>query len=151
MVMYFQFIFNPITPGGFAEKRLLKLVEWFSGHCRAKTYHKAVCRSYTSRPSDPVAKYQLPKFGHAQKANFGDSFDINFSLSLLPSFFAFLASFFFVGHLVGFFLVGKVFRKAFRILGLGERKGRWIVEQDFHGNFQVSITVHVFCLFLRCP
>ena len=29
------------------------------------------------------------------------------------------------GHLVGFVLVGRVFGKAFRILGLGERKGRW--------------------------
>ena len=43
-----------------------------------------------------------------------------------PFFFAFLASFFFslAGHLVGFILVGRVFRKAFRILGLGERNGR---------------------------
>ena len=40
------------------------------------------------------------------------------------------------GHLVGFILVGK----AFRILGLDERKGRWVVEQDFHGNFQVNVT-----------
>ena len=41
-----------------------------------------------------------------------------FRLSLLPSFFAFFASFFLslVGHLVGFILVGRVFRKAFRIL-----------------------------------
>ena len=37
-------------------------------------------------------------------------------------------------------LVGKIFRKAFRILGLDERKGRWEVEQDFHGNFQVNFT-----------
>ena len=36
--------------------------------------------------------------------------------------------------------MGIVFRKAFRILGLGERKGRWVVEQDFHGNFQVNVT-----------
>ena len=28
-------IFNPFTPADFAEKRVLKLVEWFSGHCRA--------------------------------------------------------------------------------------------------------------------
>ena len=36
---------------------------------------------------------------------------------LLPSFFAFLVSFFsFAGHLVGFILVGKVFRKAFMTL-----------------------------------
>ena len=34
----------------------------------------------------------------------------------------------------------KVLRKAFRILGLDERKGRWVVEQDFHGNFQVNVT-----------
>ena len=36
--------------------------------------------------------------------------------------------------------MGKVFRKAFRIFGLDERKGRWIVEQDFHANSQVNIT-----------
>ena len=34
----------------------------------------------------------------------------------------------------------RVFRKAFRILGLGERKGRWVMEQDFHGDFQVLVT-----------
>ena len=28
-------IINPFAPGDFAEKRVLKLVEWFSGHCRA--------------------------------------------------------------------------------------------------------------------
>ena len=75
---------NPFAPGDFAEKRDLKLVQWFSGTVllkRAKTYHKPVYRSYTSRPSDPDAKYQFAKFRHA--------------LSLLPSFFAFLASFFF--------------------------------------------------------
>ena len=55
---------NPFSPGDFAEKRVLKLVEWFSGHCRAiKSYHlpEPVYRSYTSRPSDPDAKYQLAK------------------------------------------------------------------------------------------
>ena len=36
--------------------------------------------------------------------------------------------------------MGRVFRKAFRILGLAERKGRWVVEQDFHGNFRVNVT-----------
>ena len=75
------------------------------------------------------------------------SLDFYFSLSLLPSFFAFLASFFFslAGHLVGFILVGRVFRKAFRILGLGERKGRWVMEQDFHGDFQVNVTWFLAC------
>ena len=67
------YVFNPFAPGDFAEKRVLKLVEWFSGHCRA-SYHKPVYRSYTWRPSDQDAKYQLAKFGHAQKAKFQDSF-----------------------------------------------------------------------------
>ena len=64
------------------------------------------------------------------------------SLSLLPSFFTFLALFFFslAEHLVGFILVGRVFRKAFGILGLGERKSWWAMEQDFHGDFQVNVT-----------
>ena len=39
-------------------------------------------------------------------------------------------------HLVGFILVGRVSRKAFRILGLGERKGRWAMEQDFMEIFR---------------
>ena len=28
-------LINPFTPGDFAEKRILKLVDWFSGHCHA--------------------------------------------------------------------------------------------------------------------
>ena len=66
-----------------------------------------------------------------------------FASYLLPSFFAFLASFFFLLLgiiLIGFILVRRVFRKAFRILGLGERKGRWVVERDFRGNFRVNVT-----------
>ena len=32
--------FNPFAPGDFAEKRVLTLVEWFSGHCSAiKSYN----------------------------------------------------------------------------------------------------------------
>ena len=57
-------------------------------------------------------------------------------------FFRFCCLIFFslAGHLVGFILVGKVFRNAFRVLGLDERKGRWVVEQDFHGNFHLNVT-----------
>ena len=29
-------LINPFAPGDFAEKRVSKLVEWFSGHCRAR-------------------------------------------------------------------------------------------------------------------
>ena len=59
-----------------------------------------------------------------------------------PFFFRFSCLIFFslAGHLVGFILVGVVFSKAFRILGLGERKGRLVMEQDFHGDFQVNVT-----------
>ena len=59
-----------------------------------------------------------------------------------PIFFRFSCLTFFslARHLVGFILVGKVFKKAFRILGLDERKGRWVVEQEFYRNFQFSIT-----------
>ena len=62
---------------------------------------------------------------------------------LLPSFFLFSCLIFFLllGILVGFILVGNVFGKAFRILGLDERKGRWVVQQDFHGDFQVNVLI----------
>ena len=65
----------------------------------------------------------------------------NFAFSP-PLFFRFSCLIFFslAGHLVGFILVGRVFRKAFRILGIGERKGSWVMEQDFHGDFQVNVT-----------
>ena len=31
----FSTLLNPFAPGDFAEKRVLKLVQWFSGHYRA--------------------------------------------------------------------------------------------------------------------
>ena len=34
-IPFFPSYFNPFAPGDFAEKRVLKLVKWFSGHCRA--------------------------------------------------------------------------------------------------------------------
>ena len=33
--LLFLLVIKPFAPGDFAEKRVLKLVEWFSGHCRA--------------------------------------------------------------------------------------------------------------------
>ena len=58
-----------------------------------------------------------------------------------PLFPLFLPPFFsLAGHLVGFIFMGKVFRNTFRMLKLDERKGRLVVEQDFHGNFQVNVT-----------
>ena len=90
------------------------------------------------------------KFRHVQKAKFRDSFGFKSDTAVMTFTFCFLSSplfslflphfFSLAGHLVGFILVGRVFRKAFRILGLGERKGRWAMEQDFHGDFQVNVT-----------
>ena len=73
------------------------------------------------------------------------TFTCRFLSSLL--FLLFLPHFFFslAGHLVGLILVGRGFRKAFRILGLGERKGRWVMGQDFHGDFQVNVTWFFAC------
>ena len=109
-----KLLFYPFAPGDVAEKLKSFLITVLL--LRAKTYHKAGYRSYTSQPSDP-----------------GFSFSFSFSRSS-PLFFFFLASLFFSlgGHLGGFILMAKVFRKAFKILGLYERKGRWEMEQDFH-------------------
>ena len=65
-----------------------------------------------------------------RKQNF-DTAVLTFTFRFLssPVFSLFLPYFFFAlaGHLVGFIFVGRVFRKAFRILGLGEGKvgGQW--------------------------
>ena len=68
-------------------------------------------------------------------------FTFTFCFLFTPLFLLFLPHFFpSAVHLVGFILVGKVFSKAFRILGLDDRKGRWVVEQDFHGSIQVNVT-----------
>ena len=131
-----KLLFYPFVPGDVAEKLKSFLITVLL--LRAKTYHKAGYRSYTSQPN-PDAKCQLanPKFGHAQRAKLRDTAVLTFTflfLSILSSFFFFLASLFFSlgGHLGGFILMAKVFRKAFKILGLYERKGRWEMEQDFH-------------------
>ena len=64
------------------------------------------------------------------KSDTDSGLDFYFLLFLTPSFFAFLNQEN-DGHLVGFILARKVFMKAFRILGLDERKGRSIVKQEF--------------------
>ena len=87
---------------------------------------------YTSRPSSLDAKYYIACEVWAcagSKISFWglkarSSLDFFFSLSLLPSFFAFLASyFFFCWVLSKLHYGGKFFWKAFRILGLDETRG----------------------------
>ena len=82
-----------------------------------------------------IQNISLRSLGICRKQNFEITFgfksdtvhslDFYFSLSLLPSFFfsLFLPHLFsFAKHLVGFVLVGKAFRKAFRILELDKEK-----------------------------
>ena len=92
----------------------------------------------------------LQSSGVCRKQNFGIVFGFKSNPSVLtfrfrflssPLFLLFMSCFSLAGHLVGFILVGKVFRKAFRILGLDERKVSWVVEKDFHANFQVNVTL----------
>ena len=79
---------NPFAPGDFTEKRVLKPVEWFSGPVvlwRAMTHHKAVYRSYNSRPSD----------GMRRKQNFEAVFEFKSETAVLTFTFRFLSSPFF--------------------------------------------------------
>ena len=80
----------------------------------------------------------LRSSGMRRKQNFDIVFGFKSDTAVLTFTFRFSCLIFFslAGHLVGFILVGIVFKKAFRILGLGERKGRWAVEQVFHGIFR---------------
>ena len=77
-----------------------KLVERFPGHC------SAVCRSFTSRPSDCRCKILACEVQACAEGKVSRYF----SPSLLPPFFAFLTSCFFslARHLVGFILVGRI-------------------------------------------
>ena len=95
-VQYNKYV-NPFAPGDFAEKRVLKLVEWFSSHCHAiRSYN--LSQLITSWPSDPDAKYQLAKFGHAQKAKFRDVFGFKSDTTVLTFTFHFLSPLFFTFH-----------------------------------------------------
>ena len=98
----------------------------------------------------------LQSSGMRRKQNFEIVFGSKSDTAVLTFTFRFLSSLLFslflphffslAGHLVGFILVGRVFRKAFRILGLDERKGRWVLEQDFSWKFSGQCYM-VFCLF----
>ena len=94
----------------------------------------------------------LRSSGMRRKQNFDIVFGFKSDAAVLTFTFRFLSSLLFLLFLPHFFfscwafsLVGRVFRKAFRILGLGERKGRWVMEQDFHGDFQVNATWFFAC------
>ena len=145
---------NPFAPGDFAKKRVLKLVEWFSCHCHS-CYEELqlTTNPFTGRTLHglliQMQNISLQSSGMRRKQNFDIVFGFKSDTTVLTFTFPFLSSplfslfllifFSLAGHLVGFILMARVFRKAFRILGLGERKGRWVMEQDFHGDLQVNL------------
>ena len=152
-----RFDSNPLAPGNFTEKRLLKLGERLSGQCRAiNSELKLTLKQFTGQTLRGLLTlqmaYQLAKFGHAQKVKFkSDTAVLTFTFRFVfPDFSPFLASFFFfAGHLVGFILVGKVLRK---VLGSQDQiKGK--VGMQWNKIFmEISWSMlEGFCLFLRCP
>ena len=94
--LWYSILFNPFAPGDFAEERILKLVEW-SLSCYKEL--KLTTNRFTGHTLRglliQMQNISLRSSGMRRKQNFESSLDFYFSLSLLPSFFAFLASFFF--------------------------------------------------------
>ena len=115
-----------------------KLVERFPGHC------PAVCRSFTSRPSDCRCKILACEVQACAESKVS----IYFSPFSFQLFFRFPCLIFFslAGHLVGFISVGKkVFRKALRW------KERYVVSGTrFSRKFSDQCCNFFFRLFLRC-
>ena len=103
---------NPFASKNFAETHALMQVEQFSAYylafllttwlSRAKTYHKAVYKSNTSRLSDPNENIRLQSSGMRRKQNFEIVFGFKSDTAVLtflsalanPPSFAFLVSFF---------------------------------------------------------
>ena len=139
-IRYFQLVLenfffcyvNTFALGDFAEKCILKLVEWFSGHYRAiKSENLTQCRlqvvhftAFWSRCKISACEVQAC----TERKNFEIVFGFKSDTAVLPFTFPFLSSlpfslfllhfFSLAGHLVCFILVGRVFRKAFWILVL---------------------------------
>ena len=99
-----------------------------------------------------MPNYSFQSSGMRRKQNFEIVFFLE-SFAALSSFtFCFLPSpllllffppplfFSFVGHLLGYLLVGKDFAKRSRIVNFFGRKYQWVVGQDFHWNFLLKVT-----------
>ena len=93
-----------------------------------------------------VQNISLRSSGMRRKQNFQIVFGFKSDTAVLTFTFRFLSSplsSLFLPHFFFSFWAFSRLRfgvKSFRILGLGERKGRWAMEQDFHGHFQVNDT-----------
>ena len=100
------YYFNPFALGNFAENHVVKLVEFFSDHCLATDVLyielKFSTKPFTGRALRglriQMQNFSLRSLGMRRKHNL--EIDFFFSLSLLPSSFALLASFCFsfAGH-----------------------------------------------------
>ena len=127
--LYFYLVLHPFAPGDFTAKTRFEasLLVFWSLSCYKEL--KLTTNRFTGRTLRglliQMQNISLRSPGMRRKQNFeiSQTFDFGFLSSLLFS--IFLAHFFsLAGHLVGFVLVRRVLRKAFRDLGLVERKGR---------------------------
>ena len=86
-------IFNPFTPGNFAENCFLKLIKLFSGHCLATISQNAVCELSTSQSL--LFQMQSISFQHLimlRKKNFKLVFRFKSDTAVLTFIFRFLSS-----------------------------------------------------------
>ena len=114
-IQFYYSLLKSFAPGNFAKKCVLKLVKPFSVGFLAKN-----CVAFWSCRCKTLAF----EVGHVQNAKFWcDSLCLFFLLSHLPFSFALLASFFPFCWAFSWHFSENVFGKAFRILGLDERKG----------------------------
>ena len=114
----------------------------------AKTYHKAVYRSYTSQPSDPDAKYWLATFGMRRKQR--DTAVLTFTIGFLssPSISLFLPL---------FFLSLEIQQTSFRwetflgkLLGYQDQRKKRQVSSGTRFSWKFSGQCYmVFCIVLR--
>ena len=115
-------LFNPFAPRNFARKRVLKLAERFRSLSCQKENHLQVVHFAAFWSRCKILACDFRAGAESKKIVLGFKSDpavlTYFLLSLLPSSFVFLASFFVVCW-------------ACSILGLDKRKSRWVVKQDF--------------------
>ena len=118
--LYFHLVLHPFGPGDFTAKTRFEAsrVVFWSLSCYKGL--KLTTNRFTGRTLRglliQMQNICLRCSGMRRKQNFAFSPPLFFH-------FSFLIFFSLAEHLVDFILVGRVFRKAFGILGLGERKG----------------------------
>ena len=99
--------FNPFAPGDFGEKRVLKLVEWFSDHCRAIKELKLTTNRFAGRTLGglliQMQNISLRSSGMRRNQNFEIVFGFKSDTAVLTFTFRFLSSLLFSLFLPHFF------------------------------------------------